>query len=746
VTQTLTAYASEQLPLGFFRVFATPPGSFRREITLFRGAPTIVSAVTTSDPFTDTTAQLSMAQITPFDIPGAGDLEWLVPYCDIDIVFQNTGGYDFDWTWEGYIASYSFSLDGQSTSFTLDLKGAFYGLDDYLAIPSFPSRPIPYEILIAQAFDQDAHPAHLGKFLIQFPVNWPLTVPPFKDPAYLSMLKPWGVATGMPWTGITSRSTGSWEPLLTGFVQSLLTVMFAHGGAQWSVRNLGHRRPELYLRRIPDADDDSIIDITLGAPGVALNGTRDYTQRAGVIYGSGTDFAGINFSNIEVSPDGKTTYFKPFAWDPQMWPRKSNPNFNPLVKPKETMITFQSGVDEVAAAKVAQGQYQRFAEPGITGDITLSTDPRTTVGALVPRLLIKGGATIRINGLFGVRDGVLAHVTQSNADFTAMTNTLTYDTKYRDVLTVDEVRARTRDALAPLRSLQVGKYSTTIQDLILPWSYSAGSGIIPTPAKEFFNEKLPQDAEFPYEDFTTQFPPSNPAYKPWYIQIGPTDTDNANHNWSSTKRNNRPDAAIMIRMAASGSIRLTQLCAYDKDGHVMPVKFHLSVYYLSGVFATSMPEMIPQSDPHYPPYLKAMKVNGDIIPTTYQTIDGHAQNHPFYRGSWEKVQPDGSPFPWAGDPQLPDPSIIVGWGNYYEPAGYYPGRFSGGNKRSGMLQDDTGWDWDLVAKGYLNPDPTQNVGDDQAGCLFIMIYCDDQFDESVYFLGRFIRLEPGQSK
>ena len=29
--------------------------------------------------------------------------------------------------------------------------------------------------------------------------------------------------------------------------------------------------------------------------------------------------------------------------------------------------------------------------------------------------------------------------------------------------------------------------------------------------------------------------------------------------------------------------------------------------------------------------------------------------------------------------------------------------------------------------------------------LFVMIYCDDQDDESVFFMGRFIRQEPGQS-
>src|ERR1044072_4776948 len=126
-SKPLSAYPSEQEQLGFFRVFATPPGSFQREITLFRGAPVKVGSVTTQDPFTEVTAQISFPQITVFDSPGEGDLDWLVPNCDIDIVWQNTGGYDFDWRWEGFIASYSFSLSGSDSSFSCDLKGAFYG-------------------------------------------------------------------------------------------------------------------------------------------------------------------------------------------------------------------------------------------------------------------------------------------------------------------------------------------------------------------------------------------------------------------------------------------------------------------------------------------------------------------------------------------------------------------------------------------------------------------------------------------
>jgi hypothetical protein len=758
--RSLSAYPSEQEPLGFFRIFATPPGGYQREITMFRDVPVKVGTVTTQDPFTEQSAELTLPQATVFDAPGEGDLDWLVANCDIDIVWQDVGGYEFDWRWEGYIASYSFTLSGSESAYTLDLKGALYGLDDYLAKPRHPRRPIPYEILIAQAFDQTEHPAHLGKFRILFPEDWDLRVPEPGSKDYMAPLRPWGIRTNAPWTGFTSRTTGGWDFLLTNHVQGLLSNMFWHGGAQWSIRNRGRRRPELYLRRIPEAQDDSIIEIILGAPGVTLDGSRDFTQRAEVIYGSGTDEAGIAFSNIQISPDGRTTFYKPFAYSPRMWPRgKSNPSFDKNLKPKEVMLAFQNGVDEVSAQKIAMSQYHRFSEPGVTGTITLTTDPRLSSGQLMPRLMIRGGQSIRIWGLFGVREGVMAHITQASADFEGLTTTLTFDTKYRDQLTVAEVRARTRDALTPLRALQVGKYSNTIQDLVIPWSYQSGSGIVPTAAKEFFNEKLPANATFPFEEWTRKHPPKNPSSQAWYIRIGPTDKDNSSNNWSAVRRDGQATMAIPIRMSQAGSIRLTQLAAYDRNGNVLPVKFHYSVYSNNGISEKAMPvfpgpRQTASGDPHpdFPKYLDARNVDGTRIPTSYQTIgsgnEKKSQAHPFYKGGWESVQPDGTRWPWGGDPNVPAPNagLIVGWGNYYEPAGFTPGRFSKGASRTGMLQDDTPWSYDLTDSGNINIDnPRENVFVEYAGMLFVMIYCDDQDDEPVFFMGRFIRVEPGQS-
>jgi len=734
---SLTAQRSEFSQVGYFRIYARPPGGTRREITIFRGTPVVVGSATTTDPFSEQTASLELPQVTMWDNLGDGDLDWCVPDADIDIVFQPMGPYTFNWRWEGFIVNFDMSVGGSESSFSVSLKGALYGLDDYLAKPAYPKQPIPYEHLIRRAFDQSRNPCRLGPLMMTFPDGWDLRVPDNNDPEYLNFLKPWGVSTGQLWTGFTSRSTGSWEPVLTGHVQSLLTVMFADGGAQWTIRNNGYRRPELYLRQKPHSSDPDILEVDLGAPGVALQVSKDYTQRANVIYGNGQDDAGVAFNGMQVTPNGDATYFKPFAYSPVSYPRQGNPSFISDVKPKEVMVQFQQGVSEDTALKIAQAQLYRFNEPGITGTLTLTTDVRLASGQPFPRLLIQAGRTIRLKGMLGIREGLLVHVTAATVDFKALSVTLTIDSKYRDELTVEEVKARTKDALTPLRSLQVGKYSNTVQDLFMPWSYKEGSGCIPLGSKEFFMEKLPNDATFPYTDFTTTFPPSNPNYAHYYIKINPTNTTDSNKNWAAEARDGTAVMSIPIRMSQAGSIKLSQIAAYWGDGTVAPVRFHVSVYASDGVAADAMPKF--PIDPDDPPgAVKFLKP--DSVSVNY----GVGQANPFFEGAWERIKPDGTEY--DNDSMLPanGSELVIGWGNYYEPAGYYPGRFSKGASRTGQLSDTTAWTWDLTSRLALT-NPRLTANEEYSGMLFVQIFCDDQGTQPVYFLGRFFRQEPGTS-
>jgi len=740
---SLTAVPADNNLIGYFRIFAKPPGGLRREITMFRGAPITISNLSTSDPFTDTVGSLDLPQVTIFDTPGQGDLDWLVPDSDIDVVWQNTGVYDFKWQWEGFIVSFNFSLSGAESSFSVDLKGALFALDDYLAKPEFPKRPIPYEILIQRAFDQKKHPAGLAPIKVSFPEDWQTRVPQMNTPSYFWFLKPWGVATGQKWTGLVSRSTGSWEPLLTGHVQSLLGVMFNEGNSQWTIRNNGNRRPELFLRQPPAEDDAEIIEVVLGAPGVELSGSRDFTQRANVFYGEGTDLSGVKYSNMQIGPRGDSTLFKPYAFSPLVYPRQSNPQRDRNTRAKERQIRFQEGLDEPAAYKVAQSQLQRFADPGFTGSLTLNTDPRTADGKPFPRMLIKAGRTIRIMGLFSNPDGYLVHVAQSTVNFESLSVSLTIDSKFRDQLTVEEVQARTRDAMDPVRALQVGKYQNLTQDLVLPWSYTEGSGVLPSGgglnATEFFMERIPSTAEFPYEEWTRKFPPKR--YPNYYVRIGPTNTTDSTKNWAR-----RPDSTglalpIPIRMAQAGTIRLSQIAAYDKDGNVLPVRFHVSIYANNGSGPGAMPKFPDNPEPTGIKYLKPW---GDrpVADRPFTVNYNVFQSNPFIKDAWEQVKEDGTIYENDAMLNAKDAELLVGWGNYYEPAGYSPGRASRGADRTGLLVDENQWGWQpspLI--DLLNPANNKNTED--VGMLFVNIYCDEQGDQPVYFMGRFFRVDPG---
>jgi hypothetical protein len=145
-----------------------------------------------------------------------------------------------------------------------------------------------------------------------------------------------------------------------------------------------------------------------------------------------------------------------------------------------------------------------------------------------------------------------------------------------------------------------------------------------------------------------------------------------------------------------------------------------------------------------PPYLKPRTPAGVAITHHYKT----GQANPFYKGAWENVQEDGTSFKWAKDANLPTQGagLVVGWGNYYEPAGYSPGRQTQGSARTGLLEDATVWTWDVTQTQQIDfQNPDNNVNEEYVGMLFVQIYCDDQGDQPVFFLGRLIRVDPGQS-
>ena len=771
---------------GFFQIMATTPKGIKVNITEFRGVPVQISELVTRDPFGDATCSINIPNVTIFDRPEQGDLRWLQPYTNIDIRWVPPESYHSEkadddktpidriieyiegdednpipglddqpvfgyisasqineyerediyryplkrWKWEGFIANYDVSTEN---GLTIQCKGALYQLDNYLSKPEFPRRPIPYETLLTRAFKPETHPGlFTNSLLVAFPDKWNVQVKK-KDtekgnnPGYQ---QPVGVHVGDDWTGLTSRSTGSWDNTLTGFVQGLLSVMFTKSGNQWTIYKLPGRKPMLKVRKEPSSESTATLVINAENPGVDLSISRDYTQSVNLIYGSGQDLAGVSFSGQQITPDGRNTYYTPFAYAPQVFPpERQNSAYDPkVVVPKEGVLQFPQGLNEIEAKVVANQQYRRFADPGFTGSITLRTDPKFR-GEIYPRYLISAGQSIAVRNLMG-RDKIVLHIVECSINLVDGSVSLSVDSKFRDFLTWQEVRARTRDALIPLRSLQVGNYSNTIQDLMKPWSNRDGSGVLPSGkdwnATEFFNDLLPSDAQFPYEKWTKKYPPSKADSRKFYMKVPGRDPQNASNNWGGIDRKQTGTGTVWgfpIKAAQAGTIRLLQLAAYDRQGNVKKAHFHASIYQM---WANQ------KGTPKIP--------KGVRVPFQYK----ESQYYPLFKNAWETVDEDGvelAPFFYTG----PGQDMVAGWGNFWEPAGYSPGLKSAGGKKTGLLIDESQWTFDTTANKDFNPyDKSDNMKNDDVGNLYLLIYCDEDTDPT-YFMGRMYRVEPGTS-
>lgn len=702
---------------GYFRIFFTPPGGRRTEVTVFRGAPTQINSLSSTDPFGDATGSITFEQITSYDRPGQGDLSWLVPKANVDIRYYNADGSLHEWSWEGiYI-----SEDISETSYTVSLRGALYQADDFQAAPWFPQYPVPYELLIRMALDPSRRPSlRTAPLKIEWPDDWATVVPAFDREEYLWFLRPYGVQKGSKWTGLTTRNTGGWEPVLTGFVQTLLSVMYTEEG-QWTIEKRTGRVPVLKVRPNISVPPPGVYEIINGVPGVRISLSRDFTQSANVVYVTGTDLNGTAYSGQFVSPDGQETGYEPFAYLPSVHPADgSNPLLDRYMTRKEIRLQLPAGMDQSDARDTAAAHLRRFADPGYTGNIQLTTDPMVD-NAVRSRFLIKAGEQILVKGYRG--DELLLHITEASINVGDGSVSLTVDSKFRDALTVAEVRARTRDALDPVHLLQVGKYSTTVQDLILPWSYSEGSGVIPSggdyDATEFFTKKLGAKSRFPWTDFTTKYPPKK--FPKFYIKANPHNA-NADKNWANL-RSDGIAVGFPIRMAQNGSIRLMQIAAYDENGNVVPCRFHFSIYNNSGVTSRDMPR-IPSAD-----------TKGIL-----KFKEGQA--YPFFQGAFERLNPDGTE---TDDPLriLHDSAgLVVGWGNYYEEAGYHPGKYSAGGRKTGLLVDETNWGFDTTMDPDFDKYDVENTrSSPTTGRLYGMIYVDGHGNKPVYFMGRMWRAE-----
>lgn len=723
----------DQSAAGHWLFIARPRGLPPVDVTYVREVATKVGAFSFADPFGAKSMTLTFPGVSLFDRLGVGELHWMRKHVDIDVIWDGALPTGFlplptiagttsapQWRWEGYISDFS---RGEDVS--VQLKGAAYQLDNWLAKPEYPQRPLPYEWAISRQF-LNKPALRLMPLRIIWPSWWTrVYTPTARTPSYMI---PAGVTAGEFWTALTTRSTGSWDPTLTSYIQTMLAAMYDDRG-RWTIDVDAHRQPVMFHRPNISQPGPGVVTIDPAMNGVKVNLTEDWEQSLTTVFAQGTSLSGVSFSGMNVSSDGASTSYQPLAYQRQAHPaEEDNAWLDPDVMPKEVFLQMQAGLSADDAGTVARAHLERFSEPGQVGTVTLSSDPHVN-GVPVPRGLVRAGMTVHLPRLLGLPGGVLAHVVSSETDPAAGKVTLSIDTKFRDALTNEEVRLRGRDALSVSRMLVAGQYQPPVSDQMLPWSYEEGSGVIPSNevhnATRLFSG-MPSNVQFPWTEWTNARPPKDTKWKSSYLRLGPAQA-NADANWVTQATASGTAYGVPIKVSQAGAIRLLQLAAYDRDGNVLKVPFHVSFYYSGGVNVMSMPRIPADQKLLFPPY-------------------AIGQHYPFVRDGFEAYKIDGT----KNDPNIPQPTESVGlikaYGTFYEKAGFWPGSYAEGDAATGLLVDEGAWQFDTTntADAYWDPYRAErNLTNPKSGRIYAMIYCDAQATQEVFFLGRMFRSEPG---
>jgi len=524
---------------------------------------------------------------------------------------------DVLYKWEGYFVSFDYEETEAGNTLTITCNGAMKQMDNFLAKPEYLSRPMTYEHAIASQFLKypSSRLAPCRAFDTAVPY-WYKSMPEhIYDPAdftvktssqsanstysYVYTPDPSFIKKGDVWSGMLTRSTGNFEPVLSNYIQNLLSSMQTQRGCFSLLLDKGRVPYFKHRTRLNTPASDTLI-VDLLWPGVKVSITKDYSQEVNTVYGSGKTLSGQAFNNITFNANGTAATFEPFAANSVNYPATpTNPDFNKSHMAKEASLQFYDGLSASSAKLVAQKQLDMLSDPGMTGSITLHTDPQLNSGAGFARQMITAGMSILVRGLFGNRQGTLFHITEHSYSGEDNTVTLVIDSKFRDQLTVQEIRKRGRDSLIVARQLQIGKYAPAVEDLLYPWTYAPGdgkpaSGYVPIASKVRVWDKVSNVDAFPWTNLTSSYSPSsvyngvnlksgphNSAAAPYASLIGAASTTFSNKNW----------VKVPILLSSKGTIINSNFAAYKDDGTLYKVPFHVSIWYEDTISAFHMPHI-----------------------------------------------------------------------------------------------------------------------------------------------------------
>lgn len=730
---------------------------------------------------------------------------------DLYLHEMNEAGVPYLPIWEGWFKTIQPSYNGTS----VQCMGAAYQLDNYYAKPLYPLRPFSVEEMMSRYFDPRRRGLWTQPLEIDWTgwthTYGAYEIAAQKKLGGVRF-EPFALASGQKYTGYLTRNTGGWEKALTGYVQGQLSMMFAKpdarldtgatppetswgtnitDGDQWTIDVLPGRRPVLKLRR---QNAPVTLVAWYGQPGVEPQMTRDGGQAYNVFFGQGVGPDGSAWSGQRYIRNGNAA-----AWEP-MFPIATktehgvttdypnslyvgggdlgvdaqgnivnndiDTNYDGYYANRERALgqtvvekyvsDFPAGITPGKGTEIATGWVKRDEDPGWSGTITITADLRDPAGNIRSKWTIRQGDVLHLKDFYGtgeaeVRGTNVFHVANASHNREEGSVTITVDSKFRDLLTVEHAIAQGRDSLSAISALKVGQRSMLINDLAGPWNPRAGSGVMPTQSKDLWTTV----ETFPYADFTATAGnrPRNLFKNPWLPKPygtgtgknihGLEDVNNPDAPWISldhvtkdgetalyipvhagAKSTNQRWAFFPVIMANAGAIARSEFAMYDANGLLAEVEFHVSVYNVE-VHAGDMPH-----DPATP--------------------DGHYSA--LWDGAFEPIARDGRPWPpGEGGWYTGTGKIYQGWGTFDRPCGYTPVTKASGVTPTGMTVDGSGWHFDLSGDpeyskySYANDDyaPQSKL------IMWVAVYAhipgfegpgnEDHANAWTYFRGRFFR-------
>lgn len=507
------------------------------DVTFYGGVPAQLQTMVFDEPFDDAALSITFPSVTPYvPIPG-----WVFDNCLVEIhrVLPDNSVQNI---WEGLVGSVADQVSETDFGMTVELKGALFHLDDYVAKPPLTAiGPQDVGLIIAANFTHSLRAAPGLHCNLMTPV----------------------------YTDILSNKLGSWDPTLTGFIQELLSDAFDPDGLQWTVMKEWSRTPVLRKKDLTTVN----WTVYVGQPGVHHDLTLDYSTKANVIYGEGVDaghcswrnakypnitddsgavfpgtamapgysgddwalvehrliemgftgvvadgyysaeeeafvrlfqhYAGVDVDgivgaqtwnlifnpvdDIDASEGFNDAYFFPIAWvTPWAMPfyvsgaatPVPNPDYDPFRPRRERYINFGEPIEKGTAAYSTDQMLQRTYGPLGERKGYAGTIKLKADPQEGSKLDIRAGHNIMLKGHLG--EDRLLHIASASLDWANNEAELTVDESGRDIATLVEIMNRNHENASPSwKQEKKFRNSKATEDAVAIWDCESGAGRIP---------------------------------------------------------------------------------------------------------------------------------------------------------------------------------------------------------------------------------------------------------------------------